>query len=69
MGKCQRWDPYGLGHQVLRTAIDCAGCQLIDCVERARECPVAGRLQGVAGLQGTSIRVVGMSCLRMIGLC
>ncbi len=36
-----RWDPYGPGHQVLRTAIDCAGCCLIDCVERARECLMA----------------------------
>lgn len=36
-----RWDPYGPGHQVLRTAIDCAGCELINCVERARECLMA----------------------------
>lgn len=33
-----RWDPYGPGHQVLRTDIDCAGCQLIDCLDRAKAC-------------------------------
>lgn len=34
-----------------------------------QRCPVAGRLQGAAGLQGMSIMVAGISCLRMIGLC
>jgi ADP-heptose:LPS heptosyltransferase len=33
-----RWEPYGPGHRVLRTAIDCAGCCLVDCVARGKEC-------------------------------
>lgn len=33
-----RWEPYGPGHQVLRTVIDCAGCRLIDCVDRNKAC-------------------------------
>ncbi len=33
-----RWYPYGSGHCVLRAAIDCEGCGLIECVERNNEC-------------------------------
>lgn len=33
-----RWNPYGLGHQVLRSQIDCEGCGLAACVERKNEC-------------------------------
>lgn len=44
-----RWDPYGPGHQVLRTAIDCAGCGLMDCVARARECLMNLSVEDVAG--------------------
>jgi ADP-heptose:LPS heptosyltransferase len=32
------WHPYGSGHQVFRTEIDCDGCLLLDCVERRMEC-------------------------------
>ena len=32
------WYPYGSGHHVLRTPIDCEGCELITCVERGMEC-------------------------------
>jgi len=33
-----RWHPYGSGHRVLRAAIDCEGCGLVECVERKNEC-------------------------------
>jgi asparagine synthase (glutamine-hydrolysing) len=33
-----RWHPYGEGHKVLRTQIDCEGCGLVECVERKNEC-------------------------------
>jgi asparagine synthase (glutamine-hydrolysing) len=33
-----RWNPYGQGHRVLRTQIDCEGCGLVECVERKNEC-------------------------------
>ena len=33
-----RWNPYGPGHRVLRTHIDCEGCGLVECVERKNEC-------------------------------
>ena len=36
-----RWEPYGHGHRVLRTEIDCAGCQLEECTERLNECLTA----------------------------
>lgn len=33
-----QWDPYGTGHRVFRTRIDCEGCMLVDCIERKKEC-------------------------------
>jgi heptosyltransferase-3 len=33
-----QWYPYGTGHRVFRTQIDCEGCQLVECVERKMEC-------------------------------
>ena len=33
-----RWHPYGRGHIVLRTEIDCAHCGLVECVARKNEC-------------------------------
>jgi ADP-heptose:LPS heptosyltransferase len=32
------WYPYGEGHIVLRRQIDCEGCMLQTCIERATEC-------------------------------
>jgi heptosyltransferase-2 len=32
------WNPYGNGHRVFRTRIDCEGCLLEECRERASEC-------------------------------
>ncbi len=32
------WEPYGIGHFVLRSRIDCEGCLLEKCVERKQEC-------------------------------
>ncbi|MEM8911824.1 MAG: glycosyltransferase family 9 protein [Planctomycetota bacterium] len=33
-----KWDPYGNGHQILRTAIHCEGCMLTSCVEQQNRC-------------------------------
>jgi asparagine synthase (glutamine-hydrolysing) len=33
-----RWYPYGKGHRVFRSKIDCEGCGLVECVERKNEC-------------------------------
>lgn len=33
-----RWEPYGRGHRVLRTAIECAGCELVDCTVQKKAC-------------------------------
>jgi heptosyltransferase-3 len=33
-----QWYPYGPGHQVFRTSIDCEACRLVACVERKMEC-------------------------------
>lgn len=33
-----RWYPYGTGHVVFRTAIDCEGCELEVCIDRKMEC-------------------------------
>lgn len=33
-----RWNPYGPGHVVLRSEIECAGCGLVECVELKNEC-------------------------------
>lgn len=32
------WYPYGSGHRVFRTAIECEGCYLKECIERRMEC-------------------------------
>ncbi len=32
------WYPYGTGHHVFRTPIDCEGCELQICIERQMEC-------------------------------
>ena len=32
------WNPLGRGHQVLRSDIECAGCELVECLERKNEC-------------------------------
>lgn len=32
------WHPYGPGHRVFRSQIECEGCMLIACVERDKEC-------------------------------
>jgi ADP-heptose:LPS heptosyltransferase len=33
-----RWHPYGPGHRILRTQIDCEGCGLVECLDRKNEC-------------------------------
>jgi ADP-heptose:LPS heptosyltransferase len=33
-----RWNPSGDGHRVLRSQIDCEGCDLVECLERHNEC-------------------------------
>lgn len=50
-----RWDPYGSGHCVLRTDIDCAGCELTDCVDRAKACMLQ-----------ISIDVVHQACRKLL---
>ncbi len=35
------WEPYGPGHAVLRTRIDCEGCMLERCVDRGMACLLA----------------------------
>jgi asparagine synthase (glutamine-hydrolysing) len=35
-----RWYPYGTGHSVLRTQLDCEGCGLPRCLKRESECLV-----------------------------
>jgi len=32
------WYPQGTGHKVFRSTIDCEGCGLVECLERANEC-------------------------------
>jgi heptosyltransferase III len=32
------WYPYGVAKRVFRTALDCEGCYLVECVERRNEC-------------------------------
>jgi ADP-heptose:LPS heptosyltransferase len=32
------WYPHGTGHKIFRTTIDCEGCGLVECLERANEC-------------------------------
>ena len=32
------WEPLGGGHRVLRSDIECEGCDLVECVERKMEC-------------------------------
>jgi heptosyltransferase-3 len=32
------WYPYGRGHRVFRTPIECEGCYLKECIERGMEC-------------------------------
>jgi ADP-heptose:LPS heptosyltransferase len=32
------WYPYGVPHDVFRSALDCEGCYLVECVERQNEC-------------------------------
>ncbi len=33
-----RWEPYGKGHKVFRTPIECEGCLLSECVELEMKC-------------------------------
>jgi heptosyltransferase III len=33
-----RWYPYGSGHEVFRTTVECEGCGLVVCVEKKMEC-------------------------------
>jgi ADP-heptose:LPS heptosyltransferase len=32
------WYPYGPGHQIFRTQIDCENCGLVECIDRKMEC-------------------------------
>ena len=32
------WFPYGAGHRVFRSNIECECCQLVECIERQNEC-------------------------------
>ena len=32
------WSPYGEGHRVFRTQIECEGCSLVTCTDKANEC-------------------------------
>ena len=32
------WFPYGAGHRVFRSQIDCEGCRLLECLHRQNEC-------------------------------
>lgn len=51
-----KWDPYGEGHIVLRTQIDCQGCMLENCVERQMKC-----------LLSISVDEVSAACGRILG--
>jgi ADP-heptose:LPS heptosyltransferase len=42
------WYPYGKGHDVIRTAIECEGCLLMDCVEKKMECILSIKVEEVA---------------------
>lgn len=42
-----RWYPYGDGHIVLQTPIECQGCMLEECVERKMECILSISVQQV----------------------
>jgi len=42
-----RWYPYGDGHIVFQTPIDCQGCMLEECVERKMECILSISVQQV----------------------
>lgn len=33
-----RWHPYGLGHRIFRSQIDCEDCGLTECIDRKNEC-------------------------------
>jgi heptosyltransferase III len=33
-----QWYPYGSGHKIFRTQIECEGCGLVDCIEKKMEC-------------------------------
>ena len=50
------WYPYGTGHRVLRTEIDCDGCGLTECVERRKEC-----------ILGVAVEEVLQACRDVIG--
>lgn len=60
------WYPYGAGHRVLRTRIDCEGCGLLRCIERKMECMhrigidevfrECDQLLGKSGLKNTELR-------------
>lgn len=51
-----QWYPYGPGHRVFRTAIDCEACGLVDCVERKKECILA-----------IGVEEVVQGCLELMG--
>ena len=42
------WHPYGQGHRIFRSAIECEGCLLKECVERQNECLTKIQVEGVA---------------------
>ncbi len=33
-----RWEPYGMGHTIFRTKVDCEGCMLRECLEEDMKC-------------------------------
>ena len=41
------WDPYGSGHIVLRTPVECEGCMLEKCEEKKMKCIMAIRVDQV----------------------
>ncbi len=42
-----RWYPYGVGHKVFRTPIECEGCGLFECIEKKKECILSIRVEEV----------------------
>jgi len=49
------WEPYGLGHQVLRFEVPCSGCQLAICN------------QDLKCLRGIEVQQVYSACLKVLG--
>lgn len=64
-----KWYPWGQGHHVLRTSIECENCMLLDCVERKKQCIMSITVDMVYNACAEYLKSTVSTTQSQIGVC